>query len=154
MLQGDLLISSSGSKTSAWCGVPNGPPGVGHESLLKGCSSRRVKFLSSVSGEVEVHALSGEREMVGGSLFDVLLSNVPCHGLGDFHDFSIDWGEFRLLEVGAVHIEGVFLPSVFESEELSGVSLILFGINVGGDIEKDSDFFGDIVIGEPVGLLV
>ncbi len=139
VLQGALFVSSLGSKmvmSLARCGVPNGSISVCRESLLQGCSSRRAELLSLVDGEVEVHAFPGTGEVVGGPFLNVLSSDVPGCGPGEPHDFSIDWGEFRPLKVGAVRIEGVFLPSVFESEELSGVSLILFGIDVCGDVDE------------------
>ncbi len=157
MLQGTLFVSGSGLKVGkplAGGRIPDGPPSIGHEFLLHSHSPGRSKGLSSVDGEVEVHRLSGTGEVIGGLLFQVPLSNVPCCGSGKSQDLLIDWGKFRPLEVRAIHIEGVFLPSVLKSEEFSGGSLILFGIDVVGDVGENSDLFGDVGIGEVIGFVV
>ncbi len=92
--------------------------------------------------------------MVGGAILDVPSSELPGHGSGLSHDFSIDWGEFGPLKVWPINIEGVFFSSVLESEKFSRTSLFFVWVDVSGDIGQglNSDGLGDVLIDKGIGV--
>ncbi len=104
-----------------------------------------------MEGKEKGHGFSWTRNAVDRSVFDVAWSKLPCRDSGGPHDFSIDWGEFRPLEVGAVDVKRVLLPLGFEEEEFSGrfvdpghccLSLVtVVGIS-SGDVGADSNLLG------------
>ncbi len=108
-----------------------------------------------LKGEVDIHGFSGTGEVIRGSDLDVSSPGVPCVSPGRTEYKSVNLGEFWPLEVGAVCIEGVFLPSVLELKELPGHSLVgVMDLDVFGDVRGVSDLFGDISVGESIGLLI
>ncbi len=119
-----------------------------------------VERFPSVEGEVEGHRLSGTREPICRSVFNVSSSKLPCHGSGGTHDFSVNGGEFWPLKVRAIDVEGVLLSSGLEEKELLQGSLVIVGIkivgdggwDIFGDVGADSNLLGDVPVNESVGV--
>ncbi len=61
-------------------------------------------------------------------------------------------GEFWPLEIRAVNVEGVLFSSGLLEEDLSWGVLILFGIDVTGDVGVDSNLLGDVSLDEGIGV--
>ncbi len=87
-------------------------------------------------------------------ILDVPSPELPRGDSGLAQDLSVDRGELWPLEVWAIDIKGVFLPSVLEPEEFSAASLVLVRVDVSGDIGRweDSDGLGNVLIHEGIGV--
>ncbi len=116
-------------------------------------------MLPLFNGQIEVHQLSWTREVVGGSVLDVESLHLPCGDSCLSKDLSVHGGEFGPLEVGAIDVEGILLPSTPVEEDFSWCALIFFVIDSGvwgcdifGDVGADSNLLRDVSLDEGIGV--